>query len=695
MNACKWLVLPVLTAGLACGAAMANPYFGAVLSDNPALYWTFDETSGKALNYGYLGGGNLGIVGSARGISTTTPGDVDLGSTAQFDGITSQWFYTEASGGSRPSGGVMDSYVVEMWAKATAHTGGRYMTEVRKLGEVNNAPSVIYNFEPQALEMFGGGGRTGAGGPTALTDSEWHHIVVGRHAGSGNHIFIIDGGAPQTFGGFNQPFRADNSAIILGAAMTGTEKFGGSLDEYAVYDLTGASLADFNAKMTDIAAHRTVAADAAAPAAMTAYTWEMLKANPRFYWNFNEATPQGNAVDLVRGQANDELVAQSGARRKPGASPNLGSTAAFDGADHFAASALADGEMPGAWAVEMWLQADGSLAGNRSDYLLNAGSNNPALIYDFNYGDGDTDKIELFAGNRTAGNGPSIDDNAWHHVVATFYGNGAGFGVADRVDFALDGVVLEDVGRNGFFSRFDLDTTLRIGAALSLGQDGFQGKIDEVALYDLSGLSEAQVAARTGQIAAHYDLRNEPAATALRYVDPEQISYTFSGSTGSGTYADASFTKLTDGVIGSTGPAPWGSGEWVGWNSVDPVLTFDLDAVQPLDSVFIDYLVGNAAGVHAPDDVTIEFSLDGSDYASIDPIVSDAFNNFSPGGGWNRRAIVDLEGTQAQFVRMTFANDQEWTFLGEVQFVVPEPTAGLLLLSALGVGLLMRRRGKE
>ncbi len=692
MNIRKTSRLAALAAVVACGAAgaaAANPYFHAVLGNNPALYWTFDEAAGTALNYGYLPGGNLGIVGTARGISTTTPGGVDLGSTAQFDGTNSQWFYTEAAGGSRPLGGVMDSYVIEMWAKATVHTGGRYMMEVRKLGEVNNAPSVIYNFNAQALEMYSNvAGRTGAGGPTALTDSEWHHIVVGRHAASGNHTFIIDGGAPQTFTGFNQPFRADTSAIILGADMGGGSKFGGSLDEYAVYDLTGASLAEFNTKMTDIAAHRTVAADASAPDAMTAYTWAILKANPRFYWNFNEPSPQGNAVDLVRGQANDELVAYGGARRKVGASENLGYTAAFDGADHFAASALGDGSMPGAWAVEMWIQAEGSLAGSRSDYLLNAGGNNPALIYD--YGVGGDNKLELFAGgNRTAGNGPSIDDNEWHHIVATFYGNGAGFGVADRVDFAVDGVVMADVGRNGFSSGFDLNTTLRIGAALAAGQSGFQGKIDEVALYDLSGLTLAQVAARTQQIASHYHLLNEPAATALRFVDPEQISYTY-GTQPHANYPDSSGRKLLDGVIGSTGTGLV-SADWIGIQNVDAQMTFDLGAPMPLDSIWIDYLAGGRAGIHAPTSLDVRMSLDGIAFG--DPIT---FADFNDAGGtgqfWNRRLIAEMGGAYGRYVQLDFTRGGEWTFLGEVQFVVPEPGAGLLLLSALACALLVRRR---
>lgn len=168
MNVYKWLLLPALAASLACGTAAANPHYNAVLNDNPALYWNFNEASGTALNYGYLAGGNLSGQNGVRGASTTTAGGVDLGTAAQSDGVNNQWFYTEYSGGSRPLGTTMDSYVIETWTKATAHSGGRYLMEVRIPSLLTNAPSVIYNFNSQVLELYcATAGRTGATEPKA------------------------------------------------------------------------------------------------------------------------------------------------------------------------------------------------------------------------------------------------------------------------------------------------------------------------------------------------------------------------------------------------------------------------------------------------------------------------------------------------------------------------------------------------
>jgi len=431
----------------------------------------------------------------------------------------------------------------------------------------------------------------------------------------------------------------------------------------------------------------------------TAYTWQMLKDNPRFYWSFNETGSTDNAVDLVRGQTNDELIAQGDAQRGSSAGLNLATAATLDGAgDFFLANALNDHAMPGTWAIETWVKADGSLSGSRGDYLTNAPTNNPGFIYDF--GVGGDNKIELFsAAGRTAGGGPTINDNTqWHHLVATFYGNGAGFGVADRVDMAIDGAV-STVPRGGFSAGFALGGQFFVGAATSGGANAFEGLMDEVALYDLSGLTEAQVATRTAQIAGHYNLASQPAATNLAYVPGTTYDIDAGTPPGAGVYDDPSETKLTDAVIGSTGASPWGSDEWVGWQTVDPIVTFDLNETQRLDTLLVDYLVSQRVGIRAPDSVTVEFSQDGVDFTSIASIVSTAFNDFDPTPadftGWNRRIVVDLDDTQAQYVRLTFANDETWTFLGEVQFIeqIPEPSSFLLAaLGLVGLAFFARRR---
>lgn len=442
----------------------------------------------------------------------------------------------------------------------------------------------------------------------------------------------------------------------------------------------------------------------------------MLKDNPRFYWSFNESSGLDDAVDHVRGQASARLVPVGDATRSAGYTPNLNNAATLDGvSDHFRANALGDHVMPGAWAIEMWVKAEGSgitppgASGYRSNHLLNAGSaatnSNPAVVYDFG-DDGVDNEVELFSsfssgpGTPRTDGGPTINDTNWHHLVLTFYGNGAGFGVADRVDMAFDGVVTT-VSRSAFSSGFNLNNALIVGASLATGANSFQGKMDELAIYDLSGLTEAQVAARTAAIAAHYGLASGGVATGLAFAQGATYTSSPAPAGGGGAYADPTNSKLTDGAIGSsqaTGSAAWSSGLWAGWQWADPVITFDLGAPSTLDATFIHYLVGYSGGIHAPDAVLIQFSMDGTDFVSIPSILSMGFNDFDngTGAGWARRSVVDLGGTAAQYVRFSFTNDAEWTFLGEIQFVldnttmIPEPaTLGLL---AAGLLALRRRR---
>src|SRR5690606_15390588 len=80
-----------------------------------------------------------------------------------------------------------------------------------------------------------------------------------------------------------------------------------------------------------------------------------------------------------------------------------------------------------------------------------------------------------------------INDNAWHHVLFVYYGDGTD-GVADRIDAYLDGVEIPYIG-NFLTSRLSL-SQLIVGASGATGSDGFAGRMDEVAVYDWSALPD-------------------------------------------------------------------------------------------------------------------------------------------------------------------------------------------------------------
>ncbi len=155
------------------------------------------------------------------------------------------------------------------------------------------------------------------------------------------------------------------------------------------------------------------------------------------------------------------------------------------------------------WAVEFWMQVQGDNtlgAGDRQDYIANFDGNATAFIYDYN-----PEELEMYAQvfGRT-GSGPHVSDTQWHHVFWVYYGDGTN-GVADRVDAYIDGAVVPDV-RNNFSRSLILNNSLLFGAALDTGAGGFEGRLDELAVYDLSGLgTEADVLAKVSDMApTHY-----------------------------------------------------------------------------------------------------------------------------------------------------------------------------------------------
>lgn len=240
--------------------------------------------------------------------------------------------------------------------------------------------------------------------------------------------------------------------------------------------------------------------------AATFYSNTVLNDKPVAYWNFDET--DGNAIQqaaltLRPVTTENDLTPGANAGRVSHAAiesglAKLGNAADFSVGGFFSASALRTGKpvMTGAYAVEFWMQVQGDNATERADYIMNIGDNGPAMIYDFK-----PDQLEMFAGSRTD-NGPLVADAAWHHVLFVYYGDGVD-GVEDRVDAYLDGTPYQNIG-NLYSKRMDLSQIV-VGAALANGANGFQGRTDEVAIYDLSSLLDsAAVTAKVSSMVTNH-----------------------------------------------------------------------------------------------------------------------------------------------------------------------------------------------
>jgi hypothetical protein len=154
--------------------------------------------------------------------------------------------------------------------------------------------------------------------------------------------------------------------------------------------------------------------------------------------------------------------------------------------------------------------------------------------------------------------------------------------------------------------------------------------------------------------------------------------------------------ELRNGVIASNA---YPDAQWVGvldspdTGAIQPRLTFDLGSSFFVSTVQIWYLAHASVAVHAPDFVNAYFSSDGISFSG--PQLLTPFAN--PAGPVVLSPIFSLSGGASRFVRLDFFNDQQWTFLTEIQFegiqAIPEPsTLGLLGLGLVGLAIRNRRR---
>jgi hypothetical protein len=238
-----------------------------------------------------------------------------------------------------------------------------------------------------------------------------------------------------------------------------------------------------------------------------AYSNVIMSGSPLFYWNFNEAGDTDPAIDLVGADVGDNLLPEGNATRVASTSTTgglfLGRAASFDGTQFskFFSVTLSPATNPDAWAVEMWIRPQGDDPGDRQDYLLEArggGGNRPGILFDYGF----NNNVEVFGGGgRTEGAGPPLVNDAWHHLVIGNFGE-----ANDRIDFYLNGAA---AGSVAFTSSLPFGTdVIAVGNSVpgNAAFDHFNGQIDELALYDLTGQSVSAISGKLIALSTHYSV---------------------------------------------------------------------------------------------------------------------------------------------------------------------------------------------
>jgi hypothetical protein len=261
----KWqcLAMAIVVVAMLAGQLQASTlYQNAVLADAPCYYWTWDETSGNALNDGSGGGGALvGSTNAARAASTVNAGGLSLGKGASFTGGSDEGWWAVTAWGGADLGDSHDysSYAIEFWAKLPS-SDAMYLSDCWRVGESTNEPAVVSGYTDSHLELYRSAARTGAAFPT-IADNAWHHVVIGLDGSIGTATMIVDGDyAGRATAAMNGLLSAHGGRLSIGRSMTDTDNLVGMIDEYAIYDMSGMNSSQYDVKLQHLADHYSVAA---------------------------------------------------------------------------------------------------------------------------------------------------------------------------------------------------------------------------------------------------------------------------------------------------------------------------------------------------------------------------------------------------------------------------------------------------
>lgn len=290
--------------------------------------------------------------------------------------------------------------------------------------------------------------------------------------------------------------------------------------------------------------------------------------------------------------------------------------------------------------------------------------------------------------NRVISNSP-VNDGNWHHFVATF-----DVGAGNLMSLYIDGVLQ---ATNTQASPAANNDPFVLGARTGLIAP-FIGSLDELAVWSRP-LAPPEIVALS-QGLSPLELFSTVAL---------HPTYQYTGSIQpypSSTRNDPNRTKLTDGVFGSSSID---DGKWVAFRDPSGLhgdngqpqpqidFSFALKGLRITD-VQVQYYRGISAGIYEPDSMVIEFYQDPGFTQLVDTYT---ITGFSTSTDWAPLYLTYSfpSPVYAEYARVKFYNDDEWTWLGEVMFFgsVPEPSSwGLMVLGALGLaGLRLFPRRKK
>ena len=236
-------------------------------------HWTFDETSGAALD------------SSGNGFNGSIVGTVTQGQTGQIGGA-----YAFAGAGWVDFGaGTVTSKItnlpitVSYWIKSTATTGTRCAVWMGKRGidtqylqtgmKNGNANAAYRNPDFDTAAAWKDRGTT-----ATEADGKWHHIVAVYPDATMRHVYVDGVLAGSTT--VTQAYFTGTDQVAVGnnnRRSTYTDAFDGLIDEVQIWDealMAGQVAAIYAAGLGDVAANPLPLGNAVDPEVATALTWD-------------------------------------------------------------------------------------------------------------------------------------------------------------------------------------------------------------------------------------------------------------------------------------------------------------------------------------------------------------------------------------------------------------------------------------
>ena len=209
------------------GISAASPYSNLVLSDNPILYYQFEEAGGITAVDSSPAGADGTYIGGVQ--LQQASGHVGLGLAVDFDGA-SGWVDV-------PALGSFPQVTIETWLNLEGNPAGGCCTSLYSTDSFGTG-NIHFNIKSgrDVEHAVAGGGPNNRNTPAgAIQSNVWYHVVATYDSAAGGDTHIYIDGVDMS----NQPHASAPLAALVDAQIAGwngARYFDGKMDEFAIYD---------------------------------------------------------------------------------------------------------------------------------------------------------------------------------------------------------------------------------------------------------------------------------------------------------------------------------------------------------------------------------------------------------------------------------------------------------------------------